>query len=80
MNISQYILGVKPSPDGLTIDPCLPGELKEYTIERRYRGAMYRIHVRATGERTMTVDGTAVSGKLITPVSGKNEYNVEVTV
>ena len=79
VNISQYILGVKPTPDGLTVDPCLPGELNEYTVQRRYRGALYRIHVVKTGRYSLTVDGQAMPGKQI-PDTGKPEYNVEVTV
>ena len=79
VNISQYILGIKPTLDGLSVDPCLPKELEEYTVDRRFRGAMYHIHVKQTGRASMTVDGAAVSGKVI-PDTGKAEYQVEVTV
>ena len=61
------------------MDPCLPGELNEYTVQRRYRGALYRIHVVKTGRYSLTVDGQAMPGKQI-PDTGKPEYNVEVTV
>ena len=80
VNISQYILGIKPSLEGLMIDPCLPGEMSEYTVVRRYRGAEYHIHVTATGSYSLTVDGAAVSGKVIPLTEGKTEYRVEVTV
>ena len=40
---------------------------------------MYHIHVKQTGRASMTVDGAAVSGKVI-PDTGKAEYKVEVTV
>ena len=80
VNISQYILGVKPTPDGLMIDPCLPGELTEYTVNRRYRGAVYHIHVKRTGAPAMTVDGESVSGKIVPIAEGKKEYCVEVHV
>ena len=79
VNISQYILGIKPTLGGLSVDPCLPKELEEYTVDRRFRGAMYHIHVKQTGRASMTVDGTAVEGKVI-PDTGKAEYRVEVTV
>ena len=79
VDISQYILGVRPTPEGLVVDPCLPGEWKEYTVYRRYRGARYRIHVRQTGKRSMTMDGAPVEGKRI-PDAGKTDYHVEVTV
>ena len=80
VNISQAILGVKPTPQGLTVDPCLPGTLTEYTVDRRYRGAVYHIHVRQTGSASMTVDGAAVSGNRIPLAEGKETYHVEVTL
>ncbi len=80
VNISQYILGIKPSPDGLMIDPCLPEFLKEYSVDRRYRGAGYHIHVRQTGSYSLTVDGEALAGKVVPIAEGKKVYQVEVTV
>lgn len=79
VNISQYILGVKPTLSGLSVDPCLPKQLEEYTVDRRYRGAVYHIHVKQTGTPSMRVDGAAVEGKVI-PDTGKAEYQVEVTL
>ena len=79
VNISQYILGVKPTPEGLQIDPCLPNGFGEYTVRRRYRGADYTIHVRQSGTYSLTVDGRPAESKVI-PDTGKTEYQVEVTV
>ena len=80
VNISQYILGIKPALDGLMIDPCLPGDLTEYSVTRRYRGAEYRIHVVKSGSYSLSVDGEAVKGKVIPFAEGKKIYQVEVTV
>ena len=80
VNISQYILGVKPTPAGLRIDPCLPGALEEYSVRRRYRGAAYHIHVVQTGTYSLRVDGENVAGNLIPMKDGKKKYHVEVTV
>ena len=33
--ITQFILGIKPTYDGLEIDPCIPSTLKEYSEECR---------------------------------------------
>ena len=79
VNISQYILGVKPTPEGLTVDPCLPAGFGPYTVKRRYRGADYTIRVRQTGSYSLTVDGEPVEGKRV-PDTGKKDYQVEVTV
>jgi cellobiose phosphorylase len=43
--ISQYIFGVRPTYDGLIIDPCIPSEWKELTITRKFRGATYIIEI-----------------------------------
>ncbi len=45
LTVSQYLLGVKPCYDGLIIDPCLPTDVKEYTVKRKFRDAEYTIHV-----------------------------------
>ena len=83
VNISQYILGIMPTYDGLSVDPCIPEGFGDYTVDRQYRGAMYHIHVHVgdgvqKGVREMTVDGHAGSGNVIPFVAGKKEYHVTV--
>ena len=39
VNISQYILGIIPTLNGLQIKPCLPEHLDHYTIDRKFRGS-----------------------------------------
>ena len=73
LSISQAILGVKPTLDGLEIDPCVPSGCKGFTLTRKYRGATYEITVKNPdgaqhGVKAMTVDGKAVAGRRI-PVS-----------
>ena len=80
VNISQFILGIKPTLEGLSVDPCLPAELEEYIVDRRFRGSMYHIHVRKTGAYSLTVNGKAVEGRCIPTERGIAEYQVEVTV
>ena len=42
---TQYLLGVRPDFDKMIVDPCVPGDWKEFSVKRRWRGAEYRIHV-----------------------------------
>ncbi len=42
---TQYLLGVRPEFDSLTVDPCIPTDWKEFTVDRIWRGAEYRIRV-----------------------------------
>ena len=44
--ITQHILGIRPSYDGLWIAPCIPADLKEFTVRRKWRDAEYIITVR----------------------------------
>ncbi|MBP8975514.1 MAG: glycosyl transferase [Bacteroidetes bacterium] len=65
--ISQYILGVHPSFDGLIIDPCIPSSWKEFTVFRRFRNALYRITVKNSkgvqkGVHSLMVDGKNIDG------------------
>lgn len=43
--VSQFILGIQPSYDGLIIDPCIPSDMKEYVVYRRFREAEYTIRI-----------------------------------
>ena len=30
VNVSQYILGIQPDYDGLTLNPCIPSDMEEF--------------------------------------------------
>ena len=70
VSVSQAILGIKPELEGLRIDPCVPADLKSFTVTRRWRGADYVITVsdpegRQKGVRELIVDGERLEGNLI---------------
>ena len=70
VSVSQAILGIKPELEGLRIDPCVPSDLKSYTVTRRWRGADYVITVsdpegRQKGVRELIVDGERLEGSVI---------------
>ena len=44
--VTKYILGIRPTYDGLVIDPCIPSEWKKFEIVRKWRGATYNIKVK----------------------------------
>ena len=46
LTISQYILGIHPTYEGLKVDPCIPSDLKEYKVTRKWRDAEYVITVK----------------------------------
>ncbi|SBV95711.1 conserved hypothetical protein [uncultured Eubacteriales bacterium] len=70
VNVSQFLLGVRPEMDGLRVDPCMGGNLNAFTVTRKFRGATYRITVQnpdgvERGVRSLTVDGVSMEGNLI---------------
>ena len=67
--VTQYILGIRPDFDGLVVDPCLPAEMKEVRVVRKFRGAEYHIHInnRRSGAYRLVVDGEEIQGKTIPP-------------
>ncbi|MGC4088356.1 MAG: glycosyl transferase [Polyangiaceae bacterium] len=64
---SQHLVGVKPEFEGLSVKPCLPPEIGEFTVQRKCRGATYQIRVKNKGGNTpkLTVNGQPVSGSLV---------------
>ena len=85
LSISQAILGVQPTLDGLSVDPCIPSAWKEYTVHRKYRGADYDITVKnpnavQKGVASVTVDGRPITGNVL-PIAPKGaNVTVEVTM
>ena len=83
--ISQAILGVHPDYDGLRIDPCIPPTWAEYTVEREFRGNLYRIHVTnpdgvCKGVVKILVNGEEITGKTLPLASGGRTFQVEVVM
>ena len=82
---SQSILGVKPEYDGLMLDPCLPAQLREVKITRKFRGSTYNIAIEnrsgdEKGEVRVYVDGEALGGQVIPADSAPAAHEVLVTV
>ena len=82
-NISQYILGIMPTLDGLSINPCIPEDFGDFQIKIKFREGTYYIQIHTTphvekGVKSMTVDGTDISGHVVPYEKGKEEYHVEV--
>ncbi|MDY6325117.1 MAG: glycosyl transferase [Catonella sp.] len=69
-NVSQYILGVRPTLDGLSLDPCLRSDMLRVHCVRIYRNIIYDITIdngegHESGVKEMLVDGDSVIGNVI---------------
>ena len=82
--ISQWILGIRPSFDGLVVAPALPRDWRGFHAQRRFRGVDYDITVKRSGpgaEIALAVDGQAIAGTRVPlPPAGIKTVAVAVTV
>ena len=78
INISQYILGIIPTLDGLKIDPVLPKSINEFTLDRLYQGCLYHIEAKRGNQYSMMVDNKLINGNIV-PSFNKKEVNVKIT-
>ncbi|MGP1588419.1 MAG: GH36-type glycosyl hydrolase domain-containing protein [Oribacterium sp.] len=85
--MSQYILGVRPTLDGLLLEPCIPSSLRHYTVTRKYRGTRCHISVENAdgvqkGVKALYVDGERLEGNLLPSrrLLGKRELSVRVVM
>lgn len=81
--VAQYILGVRPSAEGLVIDPCIPRKWKGFKMHRVFRGKTYHITVKnlnghSKGVKKLVVNGKEIQGSVVPlDIPGK-EITVEV--
>jgi N,N'-diacetylchitobiose phosphorylase len=80
---TQYILGVRPESDGVTLDPCVPPDWKHFTIQRFFRGKLLNITVEnpdgvQKGVASLTLNGKAFDGNHVPfgELAGENEIVV----
>lgn len=81
--ITQWILGIKPDYNGLTIDPCIPSGWDGFKVTRRFRNAVYNIVIKnpthiSKGVKRLFVDGKEFIGNLVPVFEDGKEHFVEV--
>jgi cellobiose phosphorylase len=82
---TQYILGIRPTYDGLLIDPCIPDTWEGFRASRVFRGTTYEIEVKnpdhvCKGVRSVRVDGDEVEGQVLPTLSDGGAHKVEVVM
>lgn len=68
----DHILGLRPSYEGLVVDPVIPASWAGFRVERVFRGARYIVEVEnpdgvECGVASVAVDGRPIAGTVITP-------------
>ena len=81
---TQWILGIRPTYDGLLVAPTIPSDWPGFKAHREFRGTAYEIAVRREGPGnsvSMVVDGARVAGDVVPPPPpGTASVNVEVVL
>lgn len=82
--ITQWILGIRPTLQGLRIAPVIPADWPGFRATRVFRGVTYHIHVQRSGAGNavlLVVDGQAVEGNIVPlPPEGTARVTVEAVL
>jgi len=78
--VTQWILGIRPTLEGLQVAPVVPRAWPGFRATRLYRGVTYDITVERTGEGnavSLTVDGRPMAGDVV-PLPAAGTHRVQV--
>jgi cellobiose phosphorylase len=82
--ITQWILGIRPTYEGLRIAPVIPTDWPGFRATRVFRGVTYHIAVERAGEGnevSLSVDGQPVAGDVVPlPAEGQTEMHVKAVL
>ena len=70
--LTEYILGIRPTKDGLKIEPALPDGWDNIRVIRKFRGNYYDITIIRAKESRIIADGKEQQGKVFS-CAGKNQ-------
>lgn len=77
--VSQFILGIRPEFKGLRIDPCLPDEIDNCEIVRRFRGTKYIIKItNHAANKGIEVENGALNGNVVSSDNRECIVNVRL--
>jgi cellobiose phosphorylase len=81
----QYILGIRPTYEGLLVDPCIPSAWDGFRASREFRGLRYEIEVQnpehvCRGVRSVQVNGQEIDSGLIPIATGGSVQRVKVVL
>ncbi|MFC1922578.1 GH36-type glycosyl hydrolase domain-containing protein [Chloroflexota bacterium] len=78
--ITQWILGIRPTYDGLQVAPVIPSDWDGFNAVRYYQGVRYEISISRIGpgnQVQLTVDGEPIKGtKIPIPTAGADVIKV----
>ena len=86
--VLDWILGIRPTIEGIKVDPCIPADWTSFSVVRIFRGATYRFEVKNPGNTghgvaEILLNGTALQlpadgGAPVLPVLPAGSDNVVI--
>lgn len=80
--ITQWILGIRPTYNGLEISPVIPADWQGFKVTRTFRGVIYQIQVDRVSPGNLVqieVEGEKISGNII-PIPSEGIKTIQVNV
>ena len=82
---TEWILGVRPEPDGLRIDPCIPSSWDAFRMVRQFRGTTFQITVEnprrvCQGVAAVWLDGKPLKEPLLPDLHDGQSHHVRVVM
>jgi cellobiose phosphorylase len=81
---TDWILGVRPTLEGLLILPAVPKSWKNWNVTRDFRGARYEISFIKSKNRhkriKISVDGTEIDGNVVPDMADGKTHQVKVEI
>lgn len=79
--VQQYILGLKPTMEGLKIAPCIPDSWEQINVQRVFRGCTYEITIdnrlgKGNRVKEIWVDGVKIEGNVVAPCKDRRKIEV----
>ncbi len=82
--VVQWILGIRPTYDGLQVAPVIPADWPGFRAARVFRGVTYDITVKRAGPGnavSLSVDGRPIEGTVVPPPpAGRTEVEVQAVL
>ena len=82
---TDWILGIRPSWEGLVINPCIPVKWRYIKVKRLFRGATYSIIILnpsgiSKGIKEIRVDGRRFNSTVIPAFNDNKEHKIKVVM
>lgn len=83
--MTEEILGIRPTYDGLLISPCIPNRWRLFKVRRSFRNAYYTIEVInpryvSQGIAEVIIDGKKVKSNLIPAFGDEKRHHIKVVM